>query len=92
MVIGAVNGQLRSAFSKISNLHAKNSFTLAIVSGDLFGEDDQEVADLLEGKISVPISTYFTVGQNPFPASVADKLSRDENVSPRAIPSPPRAD
>lgn len=79
--MGAVQGQLRSAFTKISTLHAKNSFTFAIISGDLFAEDDDEVTDLLGGKIVIPLPTYFTVGLSQFPQRVIDKLSSDDEVS-----------
>jgi hypothetical protein len=81
IVLGAVQGQLRSAFSKINTLHTKNSFTFAIISGDLFAEDDDEVSDLLDGKIIVPLPTYFTVGLSQFPQRVVDKLEKDEEVS-----------
>lgn len=79
--MGAVQGQLRSAFTKIGTLHAKNSFTFAIISGDLFAEDDDEVTDLLDGKIVIPLPTYFTVGLSQFPQRVIDKLSNDDEVS-----------
>lgn len=72
---------MRSAFTKIGTLHAKNSFTFAIISGDLFAEDDDEVKDLLEGKIIVPLPTYFTVGLSQFPQRVIDKLTKDDEVS-----------
>jgi hypothetical protein len=81
IVVGAVQGQLRSAFSKIGTLHAKNQFTFAIISGDLFAEDDDEVTDLLSGNIVVPLPTYFTVGLNQFPQRVVDKLAKEEEVS-----------
>lgn len=79
--MGAVQGQLRSAFTKIGTLHAKNSFTFAIISGDLFAEDGDEVTDLLDGKIVIPLPTYFTVGLSQFPQRVIDKLSNDDEVS-----------
>lgn len=81
IVVGAVQGQLRSAFSKIATLHAKNTFTFAIISGDLFAEDDDEVTDLLDGKIVVPLPTYFTVGLSQFPQRIVDKLTKDDEVS-----------
>ncbi|KFY29548.1 hypothetical protein V493_02293 [Pseudogymnoascus sp. VKM F-4281 (FW-2241)] len=80
IVIGAVQGQLRSAFTKIATLHGKNSFTFAIISGDLFAEDDDEVTELLDGKIIVPLPTYFTVGLSQFPQRVVDKLANDDEL------------
>lgn len=81
IVVGAVQGQLRLAFSKIATLHAKNKFTFAIISGDLFAEDDDEVTALLDGKIIIPLPTYFTVGLSQFPQRVVDKLAKDDEVS-----------
>jgi hypothetical protein len=72
---------LQSAFSKIGALHAKNEFTFAIISGDLFGEDNDEITDLLDGKIIVPLPTYFTIGLNQFPQRVIDKLAKHDDVS-----------
>jgi len=62
-------------------LHTKNIFSLAIISGNLFAEDDEIVTDLLAGKISVPLPTYFTVATNPLPKRIVEKLSQDEDVS-----------
>lgn len=78
--MGAVNGQLQPVFTKLSTLHAKNSFSLAIVSGDLFGDDNQSVSDLLDGKIPVPLPTYFTVGASPLPQRIIEKIEKDEEV------------
>ncbi len=75
---------MRETFKKIETLHAKNSFTFAVVSGDLFGEDDDAVKDLLAGNIAVHLPLYFTVGLNPFPQSVVDKLLKDEEARLRS--------
>ncbi|KAL1842083.1 hypothetical protein VTJ49DRAFT_6065 [Mycothermus thermophilus] len=83
-VFGSVNGQLRAAFSKLSALHAKNGFSFAIVTGNLFGEsqDDEQLADLLGGRIDIPCPTYFTVGTTPLPSLVVEKIDKDEEVAP----------
>lgn len=67
-------------FTKISTLHAKNSFTLAIVAGNLFAEDDDTVGELLNGAIQVPLPTYFTVGTTPLPPRIIEKIEKDEEV------------
>lgn len=80
-VIGNVDGQLQSAFTKLTNLHTKNTFSFAIINGNLFGaEDDDSVTDLLEGKIKVPVTSYFTVGTNPLPQRIIDKILKDEEI------------
>ncbi|EOO00481.1 putative cwfj domain-containing protein [Phaeoacremonium minimum UCRPA7] len=82
-VIGNVNGQLESAFAKLTALHSKNNFSLALVVGNLFGEqDDGAVTNLLEGKIEVPVSTYFTVGNTALPSRIVEKIEKDEEICP----------
>lgn len=80
-MLGAINGQLHAAFTKLSTLHAKNTFSFAIVTGDLFAEDNDAVTELLAGNIIVPLPTYFTVGTSPLPARIIEKLEKDEEVS-----------
>ncbi|CZR50215.1 probable meiotically up-regulated gene 161 protein [Phialocephala subalpina] len=82
IVLGAVNGQLKSAFTKLSTLHTKNSFSFAIVVGNLFAEDDDAVSELLAGSIAVPLPTYFTVGTSPLPARINEKIKKDEEICP----------
>ncbi len=83
-VFGSVNGQLRSAFSKLSTLHAKNVFSFAIVTGNLFSEaqDDEQLTDLLEGRIEISCPTYFTVGTISLPPRVVERVEKDEEVAP----------
>ena len=82
-VIGNVNGQLESAFAKLTALHSKNNFSLALVVGNLFNEqDDGAVTNLLEGKIEVPVSTYFTVGNTALPSRIVEKIEKDEEICP----------
>lgn len=83
-VFGSLNGQLRSALSKLSTLHAKNVFSFAIVTGNLFGEaqDDDELTDFLGGRIEIPCPIYFTVGTIPLPARVVERIEKDEEVAP----------
>lgn len=58
----------------------KTPFALAIIVGNLFGDDDDSVTDLLAGKIDIPIPTYFTVGTNPLPLRIIEKIKKDEEV------------
>ena len=81
-MLGALNGQFEAAFSKVTTLHTKNKFDLAIVSGALFASpDDEEAANaLLEGRVKVPLSTYFTDSAVPFPPKIAERLRSDEDI------------
>jgi hypothetical protein len=80
IVLGNINGQLKQAFAKLTSLHTKNNFSLAIVTGNLFADDDDAVVDLLTGKITIPLPTYFTVATNPLPQQIIDKIEKDEEV------------
>ncbi|PSS16926.1 hypothetical protein M430DRAFT_59319 [Amorphotheca resinae ATCC 22711] len=82
IVLGDVNGQLQPAFTKISALHAKNNFSLALVCGNLFSEDNDDVANLLSGNITIPLPTYFTVGSTPLPQRIIEKIDKDEEICP----------
>ena len=86
-MVGPIQGQLVSTFSKLAKLHAKTDFSLAIALGDLFAdpesatpEDDAAVSSLLAGDIAIALPTYFTVGSNPLPQLIIDRLesSNDE--------------
>lgn len=85
-----MNGNFRAVFEKISKLHAKNSFSLAIILGDLFADptaaspqDEENVKALLKGEIKIPLATYFTLGKHPLPAEISDKIQKsDDDVCP----------
>ncbi|KAH8891860.1 hypothetical protein GQ53DRAFT_719602 [Thozetella sp. PMI_491] len=83
-VFGSVNGQLEAAFKKLSLLHAKNSFSFAIVTGNLFAEEQEQASleALLSGQITIACPTYFTVGTTPLPAGVVEKIGNDEEIAP----------
>lgn len=80
-----MNGHIRNVFTKLTSLHLKNNFALAIVAGNLFaGAEDTEaedtITDLLTGKIPIPLPTYFTVGSLPLPKRIIEKIEKDEEV------------
>ncbi|KAI4259580.1 MAG: hypothetical protein LQ352_000648 [Teloschistes flavicans] len=86
IVTGAVDGAFPAILDKISKLHSKNSFSLAIVLGDFFAspekaseEDAANLSALLSGKIDLPLPTYFTLGRHPLPASVIEKLDKSDD-------------
>ena len=68
-------------FDKLSKLHAKTSFSLALVLGDFFPDplatskdDEDAITSLINGDIAIPLPTYFTLGQHPLPETVQAKL------------------
>ena len=81
-MLGGLNGNFESAFKKLATLQAKQNFSFAIITGNLFGidQDKDEVTRLLSGQINVPLSTYFTVGTNPLPEEVVKLVEKGEDV------------
>jgi hypothetical protein len=86
VIVGGVHGKFKEVFQKISALHAKNAFALAIVAGDLFSDpqeatadDEANVDDLLSGKVTIPLPTYFALGKHSLPLKVITKLEDNEN-------------
>lgn len=82
-----MNCELRAVFTKLAKLHVKQSFSFAIVLGDLFGDCStekqlDEISALLQGNISVPLPTYFTLGNRPLPTRVVEKIEADDEVCP----------
>ncbi|KAL2358350.1 CwfJ domain-containing protein [Cryomyces antarcticus] len=84
LVVGEVNGQFPAVFSKISTLHTKNSFALAIIVGDLFADpqtststDDQNITALISGKIDLPLPVYFMLGRHRLPEQIVQRLESD---------------
>ncbi|KAI6781060.1 uncharacterized protein J7T54_003227 [Emericellopsis cladophorae] len=84
IVLGSLNGNIEPALKKVASLHAKNSFALALLTGDMFTPetDDTFVDSLLDGSIDIPLPTYFTVGTHPLPPRIAAKIQTDEDICP----------
>ncbi|KAJ6262564.1 hypothetical protein Dda_3375 [Drechslerella dactyloides] len=84
IVVGNPGGAFPAILSKLSTLHKKNSFSFAIVIGNLFPSpeslsdtENDSIASLLRGNIEVALPVYFTLGTHPFPDSIQDKIDRD---------------
>ena len=77
-------------FKKISALHAKNAFSFAILTGNLFrkpedatAEDEKNITALIDGEIDVPLPVYFTLGTSALPDPIVKRLeSNAEEVCP----------
>ncbi|KAK7908430.1 hypothetical protein PG985_015733 [Apiospora marii] len=82
IVLGSLEGKVESAFQKLATLHSKNHFAFAIVTGNLFGIDQDEsvITRLLEGKIAIPLTTYFTVGTVALPPQIVARIEKDEEI------------
>lgn len=84
IVLGSLNGQLESALQKLATLHAKNNFSLAILTGDVFTSATIPafISSLASGALEVPLPTYFTVGTHPLPDQIVAKVEADEEICP----------
>ena len=87
VVVGNVNCELQDVFTKLAKLHVKQSFSFAVIAGDLFGDcssdhELQQMTALLQGSISVPLPTYFTLGSKPLPARVIEQIEANDEVCP----------
>lgn len=51
--------------------------------GDCSAENElEEISALLQGNISVPLPTYFTIGDRPLPTRIVEKIEADDEVCP----------
>ncbi|KAK8050436.1 CwfJ C-terminus 1-domain-containing protein-like protein [Apiospora phragmitis] len=82
IVLGSLDGKLETAFQKLATLHSKNQFAFAIITGNLFSIDQDEsvITRLLEGKIAVPLTTYFTVGTIALPPQIVERIEKNEEI------------
>lgn len=72
-------------FGKLATLHAKQSFAFAIIVGNLFADpatttdaENHELVQLLQGGISVPLPTYFSLGQRALPTAAVEQLESSQ--------------
>ncbi|KAL1916272.1 uncharacterized protein VTP21DRAFT_5889 [Calcarisporiella thermophila] len=85
LAVGSANGKIREYFNKISTINSKHGpFDMLLCVGDLFAanQDDEIISDLVNGKIEVPLASYFITGQNGIPDVVREKLDSYGEVCP----------
>ncbi|KAI9720584.1 MAG: hypothetical protein M1812_002764 [Candelaria pacifica] len=87
IVVGDVNGQFPAVFKKLSALHTKNAFSLAIIAGNLFADpadtsttNDEDITALFDGTITIPLPTYFALGSHTLPPRIVEKLESGGEV------------
>ncbi|CCO27641.1 CWF19-like protein mug161 AltName: Full=Meiotically up-regulated gene 161 protein [Rhizoctonia solani AG-1 IB] len=82
LVVGSAFGSIASLFEKVSAIDKKHGkFSVLLCTGDFFsgpvspeGTPD-EVSLLLDGKITVPMTTYVTQGEYKLPPKVLAKVA-----------------
>ena len=85
LTTGGINGKFTAFFARVAGLHAKNGFAFGIITGDSFADAEtasenelEELAKLLGGEITVPLTMYFGIGHRALPDAVTEKLQRDD--------------
>ncbi|KAG8763313.1 hypothetical protein FRC12_008617 [Ceratobasidium sp. 428] len=81
LVVGSAFGSIVSLFEKVTAIDKKHGkFSVLLCAGDFFGGDatldgPDEVALLLDGKITVPMTTYISQGMYELPPRVTARIS-----------------
>ena len=75
-----MDGQF-DVFKKLSSLHTRNNFSFALIAGNLFASpsesnvaQEDDLTALLSGSISIPFTTYFSIGTHPLPTRIIERL------------------
>ncbi|KAG9103133.1 hypothetical protein FRC06_000128 [Ceratobasidium sp. 370] len=82
LVVGSAFGSIVSLFDKVSAIDKKHGkFSVLLCTGDFFRgsapptDGPDEVALLLDGKVTVPMTTYITQGMHELPPRVIARVS-----------------
>ncbi|KAG8864844.1 hypothetical protein FRB96_003430 [Tulasnella sp. 330] len=81
LAVGAAKGAIANLFSKVKTMNAKHGpFALLLCVGDFFGpldqvESNEDIGQLLLGKLEVPMTTYIMQGDCPLPRSIVNKVA-----------------
>ncbi|GBE81690.1 hypothetical protein SCP_0400610 [Sparassis crispa] len=85
LTIGTAAGSIRELFAKIKAIDAKHGkFDLVLCVGDFFGPlldggtvgEDDEIVQLLDGRLEAPVDCYIMQGEHPLPALVIEKFAK----------------
>ncbi|KAF7440558.1 hypothetical protein PC9H_000904 [Pleurotus ostreatus] len=84
LTVGSAVGALRDLFSKVKGINAKHGpFDFVLCAGDFFGppstdntSGDDQITQLLDGKLEVPLECYIMQGEYPLPDNVIQKFAQ----------------
>ncbi|KAI0722410.1 nuclear protein [Fomitopsis betulina] len=95
LTVGSPAGSIRELFAKVRALDAKHGkFDLLLCVGDFFGHpkdvdepysEDDEVVQLLEGKLEVPVDCYIMQGEHPLPGPVIEKFAKTGSTLAKGV-------
>lgn len=78
-----MNGDLATLLPRLTTLHAKQNFTMAVIVGDLFPPEvsdgggsggDELLRKLWNGELEIPLPVYFSVGRSEVSETVMKRL------------------
>ncbi|KCV72689.1 hypothetical protein H696_00268 [Fonticula alba] len=83
LVSGAVKGRFKTLFDRVAQLQQKHRFDLLFLTGDPFGEDEEqaELQPYLMGEVEIPVDTYF-ITHGKMPQSVLSRLGPHGELCP----------
>lgn len=79
---GGASSSIHTFCTKLRTLQAKHSFSLCLAL-DLFSDipdDSLDLAELIAGKIDVPVQVYVAVGGGKLPSKIVQKMQNGEEV------------
>ncbi|KAI0372979.1 nuclear protein [Pilatotrama ljubarskyi] len=86
LTVGSAVGAIRELFAKIKAIDEKHGkFDFALCIGDFFGPpkdaseayaEDDELIQLLEGRLEAPMECYIMQGEHPLPPPVIEKFAK----------------
>ncbi|KAI0094333.1 CwfJ C-terminus 1-domain-containing protein-like protein [Irpex rosettiformis] len=86
LTVGSAAGSLRELFTKIKAIDAKHGkFDLVLCTGDFFGppkdegeeyKEDDEIIQLLNGKLEVPLECFIMQGEHSLPQPVIEQFAK----------------
>ncbi|QSL66541.1 hypothetical protein MERGE_000921 [Pneumocystis wakefieldiae] len=80
LFFGSSNGNFKKIFEKTHDLNKKHNFDFLFCIGDFLpesGTDELEIIDLLEGRIYIPITTYFSIGKQRLHKKIEEKAIKN---------------
>ncbi|KAH7921377.1 nuclear protein [Leucogyrophana mollusca] len=87
LTVGSAVGSVRDLFAKVKAINAKHGkFECVLCIGDFFGplkeetinnsDGEDDVSQLLDGKLEAPLKCYIMQGENPLPEAVIEKYAK----------------
>lgn len=78
LVVGAQPDSLASTIKKVSTIHGKSGpFDCCLLLGNVCSKQDERLDQVLNGSVPVPLPCYFTMGSQPLPENIVEKVEQN---------------